>query len=372
MSNFDDRSLTDHEKYKGKIEVSSKVSLETKDDLSTYYTPGVAEPCRRIAENAEEAYNLTPKGNMVAVITDGSAVLGLGNIGSLAGYPVMEGKSLLFKKFAGIDAVPICLDTQDTEEIIQVVKAIAPQFGGINLEDISAPRCFEIEKRLDDELPVPVFHDDQHGTAVVALAGLINAFKIVGKGKDVKIVISGAGAAGVAIYKLLKAYGIENISVCDSKGVISEDRDDLNDVKKELVTSEGGSLADALSGADVFLGVSAPGIVTGEMVKSMADDPIVFAMANPDPEIMPEDAQIAGAAVVATGRSDFPNQINNALVFPGIFRGALDNRVTSITQEMKVNAAEALANLISSPAPDKIIPTIFDDGVVEAISKVIK
>ncbi|MBU1019321.1 MAG: NADP-dependent malic enzyme [Patescibacteria group bacterium] len=369
--NYDDRSIAEHEKFRGKIEISSKVPLEGMDDLSAYYTPGVAEPCRRIANDPEEAYKLTPKGNMVAVVTDGSAVLGLGNIGALAGYPVMEGKCLLFKKFAGIDAFPICIDTQDTEELIRTIKAISPQFGGINLEDISAPRCFEVERRLDEELPVPVFHDDQYGTAIVVLAGLINALKIVPK-SDPRIVISGAGAAGLAIGKLLMAYSGWQTIVCDSKGILSEDREDLNEYKKELAAQESGSLADALKDADVFIGVSAPGIVSKEMIGSMAKDPIVFALANPDPEIDPEFAKEAGAKIVATGRSDYPNQINNALVFPGLFRGALDNRVPFITHNMKIAAAEALADLISSPTADRIIPNIFDEGVVDSISKVIK
>lgn len=355
---------------KGKIEITSKVSLETIGDLSIHYTPGVAGPCRRIFENPEAAYDLTPKGNMVAVVTDGSAVLGLGNIGALAGYPVMEGKSLLFKKFAGIDAVPICIDTQDTEELIRTIKAISPQFGGINLEDISAPRCFEIERRLDEELSIPVFHDDQYGTAIVVLAGLINALKIVPK-ESPRIVVSGAGAAGLAISKLLAAYGLDRITICDSKGVLSGDREDLNEYKKELAASENGTLADAVSGADIFIGVSAPGIVSKEMVESMAADPIVFALANPDPEIDPEAAKEAGASVVATGRSDYPNQVNNALVFPGIFRGALDNRVPSITHEMKIAAAEALAALIDSPTAERIIPNIFDEGVVPSISEAV-
>ncbi|EKD64322.1 MAG: hypothetical protein ACD_51C00026G0003 [uncultured bacterium] len=368
------KSITDHQKFHGKMEVSSKVPLETKDDLSTYYTPGVAAPCLEIKKDPSRAYDLTPKGNMVAVITDGSAVLGLGNIGGLAGYPVMEGKALLFKKFAGIDAIPICLATQDAEEIIATVKNIAPQFGGINLEDISAPRCFEIEERLKAELPIPVFHDDQHGTAIVVLAGLINALKVVGKTTlDVRVVVSGAGAAGTAITKLLLKYGIKKIAITDSIGSIYKGRaQGMNQAKEDLAEMIGGgiegSLADIMKGADVFIGISAPGIVTTDMVKSMAKDSIVFAMANPTPEIMPDLAIAGGARVVATGRSDFPNQINNALVFPGIFRGALDKRVPRITDDMKIAAAKALAGLVESPDPERIIPSIFDKGVMEAVA----
>ncbi len=371
--NFDERSLEEHKKHKGKIEVCSKVPVTNQDELSLFYTPGVAEPCRVIAKDAEAAYELTPKGNMVAVITDGSAVLGLGDIGGLAGYPVMEGKALLFKEFAGVDAIPICLDTNDVEEIISTVKNIAPQFGGINLEDISSPRCFEIEERLDEILDIPVFHDDQHGTAIVVLAALINALKITEK-SDPKIVLSGAGAAGVAIAKLLKAYGFENIVVCDSRGALNRGRERMNDVKDKLVDLVGGadgSLADVMEGSDIFIGISAPNIVTKEMVRSMAPDPIVMAMSNPIPEIMPEDALEAGAKVVATGRSDYPNQVNNALAFPGVFRGALDNRVQSITTEMKIAAAEALASMVDSPSPDKIIPSIFDPGVAETVANAV-
>jgi len=371
---YEEESLKQHREHKGKLEISSKVSLENMADLSTHYTPGVAEPCRVIAKDPEEAYNLTPKGNMVAVITDGSAVLGLGNIGGLAGFPVMEGKSLLFKKFAGIDAIPICLGTQDTEEIIRTVLNISPQFGGINLEDISAPRCFEIEKRLDAKLPIPVFHDDQHGTAIVVLAGLINAFKVLPRSNP-KIVISGAGAAGVAITKLLYKYGFHHIVVCDSSGALRGGRERMNESKDDLVKLVGGhdgSLADVLVSADVFIGISAPGIVSKDMVSTMAKDPIVFAMSNPDPEITYEDAKAAGAKIIATGRSDYPNQVNNALAFPGVFRGALDNRVSSITDDMKIAAAEALANLITEPTADKIIPSIFDEGVMEAVAGAIK
>ena len=370
------KSITDHQKFHGKMEVSSKVPLETKDDLSTYYTPGVAAPCLEIKKDPSRAYDLTPKGNMVAVITDGSAVLGLGNIGGLAGYPVMEGKALLFKKFAGIDAIPICLATQDAEEIIATVKNIAPQFGGINLEDISAPRCFEIEERLKAELPIPVFHDDQHGTAIVVLAGLINALKVVGKTTlDVRVVVSGAGAAGTAITKLLLKYGIKKIAITDSIGSIYKGRaQGMNQAKEDLAEMIGGgiegSLADIMKGADVFIGISAPGIVTTDMVKSMAKDSIVFAMANPTPEIMPDLAIAGGARVVATGRSDFPNQINNVLAFPGIFKGALKIRA-KITDKMKLAAAEALASLVKKPAPEKIIPSPFDKNVAETVAKAV-
>lgn len=376
---YDTQSLQLHALMKGKMEISSKVPLETKDDLSVSYTPGVAAPCKEIANNPDDAYKYTIKGNFVAVVTDGSAVLGLGNIGSLAGLPVMEGKCLLFKKFGGVDAIPICLATQDTEEIIAAVKAIAPTFGGINLEDIAAPKCFEIEDRLKKELNIPVFHDDQHGTAIVTLAGLINALKVVGKNMaDVKIVMSGIGAAGVAIAKLLLKYGAKNIIMVDRAGILFHDRiDDMNSVKSEMAVLTNrenlkGSLADAMNGADVFIGISAPGLVRKEMVKSMANDAIIFAMANPDPEIMPDVALSAGARVVATGRSDFPNQVNNALVFPGIFRGALDAHVQQITDDMKISAAVALASMISSPTQSKIIPSIFDEGVSLIISNSIK
>ncbi|HAU39931.1 MAG: malic protein NAD-binding protein, malate dehydrogenase (oxaloacetate-decarboxylating) [Candidatus Peregrinibacteria bacterium GW2011_GWF2_43_17] len=370
-------SIEEHKKHRGKIKIEPKVSINSKEDLSVYYTPGVAAPCQVIAKNPAKAYELTPKGNMVAIVTDGSAVLGLGNIGGLAGYPVMEGKALLFKKFAGIDAIPICLATQDPEEIIRTVKNIAPQFGGINLEDISAPRCFEIERRLSEELPIPVFHDDQHGTAIAVLAGLINALKVVSKDvSTVKIAISGAGAAGTAVLKLLLSYGAKHIAIADSAGSIYKGRKQgMNHAKEEIAELIGGgsagTLADIMKGADVFIGISVPGIVTGGMVKSMAQDAIVFAMANPTPEITPEEAAVAGAKIVATGRSDLPNQVNNALVFPGIFRGALDNRVPAITTEMKISAAKALAGLVKNPTAEKIIPSIFDEGVATAVSKAI-
>ncbi len=382
-------SLKLHEEKQGKIEVVSKVKVESKDDLSLAYTPGVAEPCREIAKDESKLNTYTNIGNMVAVITDGSAVLGLGNIGAKAGMPVMEGKAILFKEFANVDSFPIALDTQDTEEIIATIKNIAPSFGGINLEDISAPRCFEIEKRLIEELDIPVFHDDQHGTAIVTLAGLINALKIVNKEfKDIRIAMSGVGAAGVAITKLLIKYGVtpENIYLCDSKGVIYKGRDNLNEVKDELaeITNvachlgsdnpdcKTGSLAEIMVGADVFIGVSQPKLVTPEMVQSMAKDPIIFAMSNPEPEIMPDLAKEAGAAVVATGRSDFPNQVNNVLGFPGIFRGVLDAGIKEITDEIKVLAAETIASFVKEPTPDKIIPNPLEKEVAHAIADAIK
>ncbi|MBT3865262.1 NADP-dependent malic enzyme [Candidatus Peregrinibacteria bacterium] len=372
-------SLEAHKKNRGKLETGLKVPLDTAEDMNLYYTPGVAEPCREIASlGAMAAYETTSKWNTIAVVTDGSAVLGLGNIGSLAGLPVMEGKAALFKKFGNVDAVPICLDVESVDEIVAAVKAIAPTFGGINLEDISAPRCFEIEKRLIEELPIPVFHDDQHGTAVVCLAGLINSLKVVEKkASDVRVVISGAGAAGIAITKLLLKYGFANVSLLDSKGLIWAGRDGLNEHKVEIaeVTNleklEGG-LDVALKGADIFIGVSKPGIADASMIREMAEGSIVFAMSNPDPEIMPNEAKAGGAAVVATGRSDFPNQINNVLVFPGIFRGALDARVRDITDDMKLAAAEALAALVGEPTADRVIPGVFDKGVCEAIAKAVK
>lgn len=378
MKNLRALALAAHKKNRGKLAISAKVPLKTVRDMSLYYTPGVAEPCKEIAKDPENSYLYTSKQNLVAVISDGSAVLGLGNIGAAAGMPVMEGKALLFKAFGGLDAIPICLDSQDTEELIMIIKSMAVSFGGINLEDISAPRCFEIEERLIKELDIPVFHDDQHGTAIVCLAGLINALKVVGKtaGKA-KVVISGAGAAGIAITKLLLKYGFKNIILQDSKGLIYAGREDLNDIKKEMakVTNTKklkGDLHEALVGADIFIGVSQPDIVTTEMVKTMAQDAIVFAMSNPNPEIHPKDALKGGAKVVATGRSDFPNQINNVLVFPGIFRGALDARVSKITDKMKLAAAQALANLVKKPLPDKIIPGVFDKGVCAAVAKAVK
>jgi len=373
-------SLKLHAAKKGKIEVISKVKVESKDDLSLAYSPGVAEPCREIAKNPDEVYKYTSKGNLVAVVTDGSAVLGLGNIGTKAAMPVMEGKAILFKEFGGVDAFPICLDSQDTEEIIQAVKMIAPGFGGINLEDISAPRCFEIEQRLIEALDIPVFHDDQHGTAIVVLAGLINSLKLTDRRLDeVKVVVNGVGAAGVAITKLLITYGVkpENFLLCDSRGIIYKGRENLNPVKEELaqITNANqiqGGLADAMQGADVFLGVSLAKLVTQDMVRSMAKDPIIFAMANPEPEIMPDLALEAGAAIVATGRSDFPNQVNNVLGFPGIFRGVLDAGIRIIDNKVKVTAAEAIANYLEHPTRDAIIPSALDKKVAEAVAQAIK
>ncbi|MBD3331123.1 NAD-dependent malic enzyme [Candidatus Peregrinibacteria bacterium] len=378
MDDLKNKSLEAHKSFKGKLEINSKVSLENIDDMSIFYTPGVAEPCKEIFEDESKSYDYTSRGNLIAVVTDGSAVLGLGNIGALAGMPVMEGKCALFKKFADVDAFPIALNTQDTEEIIATIKNIADSFGGINLEDISAPKCFEIEKRLIDELSIPVFHDDQHGTAIVCLAGLINSLKIVGKEKErVRVVINGAGAAGIAICKLMLEYGFKNISLLDSKGMIFEGREGLNDYKKEIshktnLEKKEGELGDAVMDADIFIGVSAPNVLTADMVRSMSADPIIFAMANPDPEIMPEDAKEAGAAIIATGRSDFPNQINNVLVFPGIFKGALSARVPKITTQMKINAAKALASTVSSPRPEKIIPDVFDPSVADVIANSVK
>lgn len=371
-------SLEAHEKYKGKISIELKMPLETKDDLSIAYTPGVARPCQEIADNKEKAYTYTTKGNMVAIVSDGSAVLGLGNIGSEAALPVMEGKSVLFKKFAGVDAFPIVLDTQDTDEIVQTVKNIAPGFGGINLEDISAPRCFEIERRLKEELNIPVFHDDQHGTAIVTLAGLYNALKLTEKKmEDMQVVINGAGAAGVAIVKLLFAAGVKDVIMCDSRGIIYKGRGDLNATKDKMadITNRQmrkGSLGDAVKGMDVFIGVSVPNVLSKEMVKSMDDAPFIFAMSNPDPEILPEAAKEAGASVVATGRSDYPNQINNVLAFPGLFRGALDARLTRLTTKMFITAAKAIANSVEDLSVDKIIPSPFDERVPQRVADAIK
>ncbi len=382
--------IEQHKKYRGKLFTGLKVPMDSIDDLKVYYTPGVADPCKFIAEEEQAAitagtsretealYATTIKGNTVAVVSDGSAVLGLGNIGARAGLPVMEGKCALFKKFANVDAFPICVDTQDVEEIVRVVKMIAPVFGGINLEDISAPRCFEVERRLREELDIPVFHDDQHGTAVICLAGLYNAMKVVGKQLETaKIVISGAGAAGIAIADLLMTAGATDVILVDSKGIIAEDRADMNEEKIEYARRSNprgvrGSLADAVRGADVIIGVSKAGLVTKEMVASMAEKAVVFAMANPTPEIMPGDATAAGAAVVATGRSDFPNQLNNVLVFPGIFRGALDNRVKVITIDMQIAAAKALAALVANPTAEKIIPGVFEPGVSAEVAKVVR
>lgn len=371
-------SIQAHKKVRGKISIISNLPLANQDDLSIAYTPGVAGPSLAIAKNPKLARDMTIKGNSVAIVSDGSAVLGLGNIGPEAALPVMEGKAVLFKRFANIDAYPIVLATQDTEAIIQAVKNISPGFGGINLEDISAPRCFEIEERLKQELDIPVMHDDQHGTAIVVLAGLINAFKVTGQQtKTVKVVINGAGAAGIAITKLLYLYGLKDIIVCDSQGIISRNRKNLNKFKKEIlkITNKNnivGTLFDALKNRDVFIGVSQGNLIDEHHIKTMAKDCIIFAMANPIPEIMPNKARRAGAAVVATGRSDFPNQINNSLVFPGIFRGALDSQVKSITNKMKLAAAEALAKIVKQPSPTKIIPGPFDKGVVNAVAGAVK
>jgi malate dehydrogenase (oxaloacetate-decarboxylating) len=377
MVDFNKEAMEKHKELRGKIAVTLKDSLDSREQLSTYYTPGVAAVSRHIAEHPNEARDYTWLNNSVAVISDGSAVLGLGNIGPQASLPVMEGKCMLFKHFAGIDAVPVVLNVHSADEIVAAVKAIAPSFGGINLEDIAAPICFEVEARLKKDLPIPVMHDDQHGTAIVVLAGLINAAKLVGKQiKDCKIVIVGAGAAGVATTNLLKKYANPELIVLDSRGVIHRNRGDLNASKRQLVATTNpknvlGSLQDAIKQADVFIGVSQPGLLTPSMVKSMAKDPIIFAMANPTPEIMPDKARAAGAAIIATGRSDFPNQVNNALAFPGIFRGALDNQVRDITDDHKIAAAEAIASLVKKPTVDEIIPAVTDDRLVPTIAKVI-
>jgi malate dehydrogenase (oxaloacetate-decarboxylating) len=372
-------SLKMHEENKGKVEVTSKVKVKDRDDLSTAYTPGVAEPCRKIRDNREDVYKYTCKGNMVAVVSDGTAVLGLGDIGPEAAIPVMEGKSILFKEFGGVDAFPICLDTKDVDEIVETVKRIAPVFGGINLEDISAPRCFEIEKRLKEALDIPVFHDDQHGTAIVVSAGLINALKLVGKPFDqANVVINGAGSAGISICKLLLELGIGNVVLVDRQGALCPGQTWMNPAQVQMaeITNKDrqtGNLAEIMKGKDVFIGVSAPNIVTADMVASMAADPIVFAMANPTPEIMPEEAQKGGVRVMATGRSDYPNQINNVLVFPGIFRGALDARATQITEEMKMAAAKAIASIVTDEELNEeyIIPGAFDKRVAEVVAKAV-
>ena len=377
---INEKELELHEKWNGKLDTVSKVQVKTREDLALAYTPGVAEPCKVIAEDPEAAYRYTIKSNTVAVVSDGSAVLGLGNIGPLAAMPVMEGKAVLFKEFGGINAFPICLDTQDTEEIIETVVRIAPAFGGINLEDISAPRCFEIEERLKKLLNIPVFHDDQHGTAIVVLAGIINALKVTGKKKeDCRVVVNGAGSAGVAITKLLLNYGFPHITMCDKTGMLCKGMEGLNWMQEKMVEvtnleHKTGTLADALKGADIFVGVSAPGIVSQEMVASMNKDSILFAMANPVPEIMPDLAKAAGARVVGTGRSDFPNQVNNVLIFPGIFRGALEGRATAITEEMKLAAANAIAALVddSELSDENILPAAFDPRVADAVSKAVK
>ena len=375
-----EKALALHKEWNGKIETTPKCEVKSREDLALAYTPGVAEPCKVIAEDKEAAYQYTIKSNTVAVVSDGSAVLGLGNIGAAAAMPVMEGKAVLFKEFGNVNAFPICLDTQDTEEIIKTVVNIAPAFGGINLEDISAPRCFEIESRLKELLDIPVFHDDQHGTAIVVLAGIINALKVTGKKKeDCKIVVNGAGSAGIAISKLLLRYGFPHLTLCDKSGILNKDSKDLNWMQKkmmEVTNLEGrsGTLADAFVGADIFVGVSAPNIVSEEMVASMNKDAILFAMANPTPEIMPDAAKKAGAKVVGTGRSDFPNQVNNVVAFPGIFKGALEGRATQITEEMKLAAALALASLVPEEElnEDNILPEAFDPRVADVVSAAVK
>jgi malate dehydrogenase (oxaloacetate-decarboxylating) len=377
---YNKESLKLHEEKKGKLEIKSKVKVENKDDLSTVYSPGVAEPCREIAKDKELAYKYTSKGNIVAVVSDGSAVLGLGNIGGIAGMPVMEGKAILFKEFAGVDAFPICLSTQDPKEIIQTVKNIAPGFGGINLEDIKAPECFIIEETLKKELEIPVFHDDQHGTAIVTMAALKNSCKLAKKEiKEVKIVINGAGAAGIAIANLLKNYGVKEIIMCDSTGIISSGRERMNHYKEKLAleinpSNKTGTLSDAVKNSDVFIGVSKAGLLTKEMVKTMNDKPIIFAMANPQPEIEPTDAKEAGVFIIGTGRSDYPNQINNVLAFPGIFRGALDARAKNITEKMKLAAADAIAKHLSQEElnVENILPSPLDKTVAKAVAEAVK
>lgn len=378
--NISEKALMLHEQWNGKLEVVSKVPVKSREDLSIAYTPGVAEPCKVIAQDKEAAYKYTMKANTVAVVSDGSAVLGLGNIGPYAAMPVMEGKAVLFKEFGGVNAVPICLDTQDTEEIIKAVTYLAPAYGGINLEDISAPRCFEIEERLKEILDIPVFHDDQHGTAIVVLAGIINALKVVGKKKeDCRVVVNGAGSAGVAITRLLLTYGFPHITMCDKVGIVSKKTEGLNWMQQKMtevtnLDQQTGTLADAMKGADIFVGVSAPGIVSAEMVASMNKDAILFAMANPVPEIMPDVAKAAGARVVGTGRSDFPNQVNNVVAFPGIFKGALEGRATKITEEMKLAAANAIASLVPDDelSDDNIMPEAFNPRVAEVVAAAVK
>ena len=375
-----EKALKLHEEWQGKIETVSKCPIKTREDLALAYTPGVAEPCKVIADNKDAIYTYTSKANTVAVVSDGSAVLGLGNIGAYAAMPVMEGKAALFKEFGNVNAVPICLDTQDTEEIIETVIRIAPAFGGINLEDISAPRCFEIESRLKEVLDIPVFHDDQHGTAIVVLAGIMNGLRLTGKKKEeCQVVVNGAGSAGIAITRLLLNYGFKHITMCDRFGIVSENYPDLNWMQKEMLNytnleNKDGTLADALKGADIFVGVSAPGIVTAEMVASMNKDAIMFAMANPVPEIMPDIARAAGARVVGTGRSDFPNQINNVTAFPGIFKGALEGRARQITEDMKLAAATALAGLVTDEelSEDFIMPDPFDPRIADVVAKAVR
>ncbi len=377
---INEKALKLHEEWNGKLEIVAKSPVKSREDLSLAYTPGVAEPCKVIAQDKEAAYKYTMKANTVAVVSDGSAVLGLGNIGPYAAMPVMEGKAVLFKEFGGVNAVPICLDTQDTEEIIKAVTYLAPGFGGINLEDISAPRCFEIEERLKELLDIAVFHDDQHGTAIVVLAGIINALKVVGKKKeDCRIVVNGAGSAGVAITRLLLTYGFPHITMCDKVGIVSKKTEGLNWMQQKMaeltnLEQQTGTLADAMKGADIFVGVSAPGIVTPEMVASMNKDAILFAMANPVPEIMPDIAKAAGAKVVGTGRSDFPNQVNNVVAFPGIFKGALEGRASKITEEMKLAAANAIASLVPDEElnEDNIMPEAFNPKVAEVVAEAVR
>ena len=374
-----EKALQLHEEWNGKFETTPKMKIQTREDLALAYTPGVAEPCKVIAQDKEAAYKYTIKSNTIAVVSDGSAVLGLGNIGAHAAMPVMEGKAVLFKEFGNVNAVPICLDTQDTEEIIKTVVNIAPAFGGINLEDISAPRCFEIETRLKELLDIPVFHDDQHGTAIVVLAGIINGLKVTGKTKeDCQVVVNGAGSAGVAITKLLLTYGFKHVTMCDKSGILSKASEGLNWMQQSMMEvtnleNKTGSLADALRGADIFVGVSAPNIVTADMVKTMNKDAIIFAMANPVPEIMPDVAKAAGAKVVGTGRSDFPNQVNNVIAFPGIFKGALEGRARQITEDMKLAAALAIANLVPDDEVSdvNILPEAFDPRVADVVSKAV-
>ena len=374
-----EEALAAHADWKGKLAFDPKMDIATRHDLAVAYTPGVAEPCKVIAENAEAAYDYTIKGNTVAVISDGSAVLGLGNIGPAAAMPVMEGKAVLFKQFGGVDAFPLCLDTQDTDEIVETVIRIAPAFGGINLEDIAAPRCFEIEARLNDALDIPVFHDDQHGTAIVVLSGIINALRLTGKDTTARVVVNGAGSAGIAIAKLLLSYGFENVTMCDIRGILSSAYEGMNDAQRAMLAVTNlddaqGTLVDAMAGADIAIGVSAPGAITGEMVASMADDAIVFAMANPTPEIFPDEAKAAGARVVGTGRSDFPNQVNNVVAFPGIFKGALQARAERITEPMKLAAARALAALVSDEelCENFIMPDPFDPRAADAVAAAVR
>lgn len=380
MATNAEKALELHKEWKGKISTEAKCEVKTREDLALAYTPGVAEPCKVIHEDPKEAYTYTLKQNTIAVVSDGSAVLGLGNIGPEAAMPVMEGKAVLFKEFGGVNAFPICLKTQDVDEIVETVQRLEPTFGGINLEDISAPRCFEIERRLKETMNIPVFHDDQHGTAIIVLAGVINSLKLTGKKKeDCRIVVNGSGAAGIAISKLLLRYGFRHLVICDSKGIISRDRENLNWIKKEMLEvtnldNQNGTLADALVGADIFIGVSAPNSVTEEMVRSMNKDAILFAMANPVPEIMPDLAKAAGACIVGTGRSDFPNQVNNVLVFPGIFKGALEGKARQITEDMKLAAAEALAGIVSDEELNEefILPEAFNPKVSEVVSAAVR